>query len=267
MLLQCAQCDYQISVVAGTIFHGTHKPLTVWFRAIWWVTGQKNGASALGIQRILGLGSYRTAWAWLHTLRRAMVVPGRDRLVGIIEVDETYVGGEKRGKRGRGATGKALVVISVEVNDDRIGRIRLRRVADASAPSLERAVQEAANPGAVIRTDGWVGYSQLERLGYTHELVRKGSDVGDSLLPSCHRVASLLKRWLLGTHQGAVGHEHLDYYLDEFTFRFNRRTAKHRGMLLHRLLQSAVQQQPIPYRQLVKKARTGHQIIQHVAPT
>jgi len=254
-LFQCARCDYQISVIAGTIFHGTHKPLALWFRAIWWITGQKNGASALGIQRILGLGSYRTAWAWLHRLRRAMVRPGRDRLAGMIEVDETYVGGEKRGKRGRGAAGKALVVVLVEVNDDRIGRIRLRCVPDGSAPSLEAAVQEAAQPGAVVRTDGWRGYSQLDRLGYRHELVRKESDVGDSLLPSCHRIASLLKRWLLGTHQGAVSPEHLDYYLDEFTFRFNRRTAKHRGQLLYRLLQNAMQQPPVPYRQLIRKAR------------
>lgn len=255
VLFQCARCDHQASVIAGTIFHGTHKSLTLWFRAIWWVTGQKNGASALGIQRILGLGSYRTAWAWLHRLRRAMVRPGRDPLEGVVEVDETYVGGQRAGKRGRGAAGKALVVISTEINDARIGRIRLRRVADASASSLETAVQEAAKRGAVIRTDGWSGYSQLPRLGYTHEVARKESYVGENLLPSCHRVASLLKRWLLGTHQGAVRHEHLDYYLDEFTFRFNRRKAKHRGLLFYRLLQGAVQQGPVPYSELVKKTR------------
>ena len=255
VVFQCASCDYQISVIAGTIFHGTHKPLTLWFRTIWWVTGQKNGASALGLKRILGLGSYRTAWAWLHKLRRAMVTPGRDRLAGIIEVDESYIGGEKPGKRGRGAAGKALVVIAAEVKGPRIGRIRLRYVPDASAASLEGAVQEAAEQGSVIRTDGWSGYSQLNCLGYAHEIVRKDAAVGENLLPSCHRVASLLKRWLIGTHQGAVSHEHLDYYLGEFTFRFNRRTSNHRGKLFFRLLQNAAAVEPVTFRQLVRNVR------------
>lgn len=255
VLFQCARCDYQISVIAGTIFHGTHKPLTLWFRTIWWVTGQKNGASALGLKRILGLGSYRTAWAWFHKLRRAMVTPGRDRLAGTIEVDESYIGGEKPGKQGRGAAGKALVVIAAEANGPRIGRIRLRRVPDASAASLEEAVQEAVGQGSVIRTDGWSGYSQLNCLGYVHEVVRKGADLGENLLPSCHRVASLLKRWLMGTHQGAVSHEHLDYYLDEFTFRFNRRTSNHRGKLFFRLLQNAVAVAPVTFRQLARNVR------------
>lgn len=262
VVFQCASCDYQISVIAGTIFHGTHKPLRLWFRAIWWVTGQKNGASALGLKRILGLGSYRTAWAWLHKLRRAMVTPGRDRLGGIIEVDESYIGGEKLGKRGRGAAGKALVVIAAEVKDLRIGRIRLRHVPDASAASLEEAAQEAAEQGSVIRTDGWSGYSQLNCLGYVHEIVRKDAAVGENLLPSCHRVASLLKRWLIGTHQGAVSHEHLDYYLDEFTFRFNRRTSNHRGKLFFRLLQNAVAVDPVTFRQLVRDVR-GQRLRNH----
>jgi transposase-like protein len=257
ILFQCARCDGQISVTAGTIFHGTHKPLTLWFRMIWWVTGQKNGASALGLKNILGLGSYRTAWTWLHKLRRAMVRPGRDRLAGVIEMDESYIGGGKTGKRGRGAAGKSLVVIATEINGDRIGRIRLHRVMDASAASLGAVVEGATAPGAVIRTDGWSGYSQLNRLGYYHEIVRNESDVGDNLLPSCHRVASLLKRWLLGTHQGAVSHEHLEYYLDEYTFRFNRRTSKHRGKLFYRLLQNAVEMGPVTYRQMVKQT-SGH---------
>jgi len=253
VLFQCAHCDYQVSVIAGTIFHGTHKPLTLWFRTIWWLAGQKNGASALGLKRILGLGSYQTAWAWLHKLRRAMVTPGRNRLAGTIEVDESYIGGERSGKRGRGAEGKALVVIAAEIKSPRIGRIRLQRVADASAISLEGAVEKAVSQGSVIRTDEWKGYSQLQSLGYVHEIIRKDAEIGDNLLPSCHRVAALLKRWLLGTHQGAVSHEHLDYYLDEFTFRFNRRTSKHRGKLFFRLLQNAVQVEPVPFRQLVKK--------------
>lgn len=255
VLFQCARCDHQISVIAGTIFHGTHKPLTLWFRTIWWVTGQKNGASALGLKRILGLGSYRTAWTWLHKLRRAMVTPRRNRLSGIIEVDESYIGGEKPGKRGRGAAGKSLVVIAAEVKGPRIGRIRPRRVSDASAESLEEAVQEAADQGSVIRTDGWSGFSQLNSLGYVHLVVRKDADLGENLLPSCHRVASLLKRWLMGTHQGAVSHDHLEYYLDEFTFRFNRRTSHHRGKLFFRLLQNAVEVDPVTFRQMTKNVR------------
>ena len=255
VLFQCTRCDHQISVIAGTIFHGTHKPLTFWFRAIWWVTGQKNGASALGLKRILGLGSYRTAWMWLHKLRRAMVTPSRNHLGGVIEVDESYIGGEKPGKRGRGAAGKALIVIAVEINNLRIGRIRLMRVPDASSESLGEAVQKAADRGSVIRTDAWIGYSQLNSLGYFHEVVRKNAQLGKNLLPSCHRVASLLKRWLMGTHQGAVSHEHLDYYLDEFTFRFNRRTSNHRGKLFFRLLQNAVQVDPVTFDQLKKNVR------------
>jgi len=262
VLFQCARCSYQTSVISGTIFHGTHKPLTLWFRTIWWVTGQKNGASAMGLKRILGLGSYRTAWLWLHKLRRAMVTPGRDHLAGIIEVDESYIGGEKTGKRGRGAAGKSLVVIAAEVKDTRIGRIRLRRVPDASAKSLEEAVQQATSPGSMIRTDGWKGYCGLSSLDYTHVEIRNTAEVGVNLLPHCHRVAALLKRWLMGTHQGAVSHEHLDYYLDEFTFRFNRRTSRHRGKLFFRLLQNAVEVDPIIYKRMVKNIR-GRKPLNH----
>ena len=254
-LFTCAACAYQLSVKAGTIFERSRYPLTMWFRAIWWVTSQKNGASAKGLQRILGLGSYETAWTWMHKLRRAMVRPGRDRLAGVVEVDETYIGGEKSGKRGRGAQGKALVLIVAQIDGKRIGRIRLRRVSDASGASLSPAVQEAVEPGSVVRTDGWGGYNNLGPLGYVHEVVRKSADVGNNLLPCCNRVASLLKRWLLGTHQGGVSHEHLDYYLDEYTFRFNRRTSRYRGKLFFRLIEQAVAIEPIPYSALVKHVR------------
>lgn len=254
-LFQCAKCDYKASVIAGTIFEGTRKPLALWFRAIWWVTSQKTGVSALGLQRVLGLGSYETAWTWLHKLRRAMVRPGRDRLSGEIEVDETYVGGKKQGKRGRGASGKTLVVIAAQVDGAGIGRIRLQRVLDASGASLEAAVQQAAQPGSVIRTDEWNGYNRLESLGYSHEIVRKEAVIGENLLPRCHRIAALLKRWLLGTHQGGISHAHLDYYLDEYTFRFNRRTSRSRGKLFYRLLQHAVATEPSPYGKLVKGVR------------
>jgi len=255
VLFECARCHYKASVTAGTIFERTRSPLTKWFRAIWLVTSQKNGASALNLKQVLGLGSYETAWAWLHKLRRAMVRPGRDRLSGVIEVDETYVGGEKPGKRGRGAEGKTLVVIAAQEDGNRIGRIRLRRVLDASGASLEEAVQQAVEPGSVVRTDGWGGYNRLSSLGYVHDVVRRQSVVGENLLPLCHRIAGLLKRWLMGTHQGAISHEHLDYYLDEYTFRFNRRRSHYRGKLFYRLLQHAVSTDPIPYKEMVLHVR------------
>jgi len=252
LLHQCTKCNYQVSVIAGTIFQGTHKSMQIWFKTIWWLTGQKNGASAIGLARMLGIGCYPTAWAMLHKLRRAMVTPGRNLLSGIVEVDETYIGGKKPGKRGRGATGKALVFIGVEINESRIGRIRLQRISDASAPSLEDAIEKNVINGSTIQTDGWTGYINLDSHGYKHDVVRKEADMGDNLLPSCHRVASLLKRWLLGTHQGAVRHKYLDYYLDEFTFRFNRRTSKHRGKLFMRLLENAVKINPVTIKKIIK---------------
>lgn len=249
-LYWCKNCNYQVSVTAGTIFQGTRKPLKVWFRAIWYVVNQKQGVSALGLQRVLGLGSYRTAWTWMHKLRVAMVRPGRDRLAGTVEIDETYVGGERSGKRGRGAEGEALVFIAAQEDGSRIGRIRLSRIADASGKSLREAVEKAVGPGSVVRTDGWKGYNDIAEVGYVHNVVRESSDLGENLLPLVNRVASLLKRWLVGTHQGAVRPSHLDYYLDEFTFRFNRRTSRSRGKLFYRLVQQAVAVDPVTGSQL-----------------
>ena len=160
-LYRCKLCDTQTSVTAGTIFHDRRKPLMLWFRAIWYVVNQKNGVSALGLQKILGLGSYRTAWTWLHKLRCAMVRPGRDRLSGIVEVDETYIGGKKPGKQGRGAEGKSLVLVAVEDKGEHFGRIRLCHIADASAKSLMKAVQKSVEKGSLVRTDGWSSYKQL----------------------------------------------------------------------------------------------------------
>ena len=250
---RCSKCDFQVSVTAGTIFHDSRKPLRLWFQAMWYATNQKQGVSALGLQSALGLGSYRTAWIWLHKMRRAMVRPGRDRLSGTVEVDETYIGGPRPGKRGRGAAGKALVVVVAQQKGKRVGRIRLRRVQDASAKSLTPTVEDAVQPGSTVRTDDWDGYRELPSRGYTREIVRTSSDVGENLLPLAHRVASLLKRWLLGTHQGAVHPSHLDYYLDEFTFRFNRRTSRSRGKLFFRLVQQAVMIDPVTGQELPAK--------------
>ena len=249
----CVKCKHKTSVTAGTIFQDTSKPLKVWFLAMWYVTNQKQGVSALGLQRMLGLGSYRTAWSWLHKLRCAMVRPGRDRLSGVVEVDEAYIGGRKPGKRGRGAAGKALVVIAAQKDGKRIGRIRLKHVADASAKSLNEAVKDSVEPNSIVRTDDWNGYNQLQKRGYSHDVIRKTSDVGENLLPSANIVISLLKRWLLGIHQGAVNMSHLEYYLDEFTFRFNRRTSTSRGKLFYRLVQQAAEIEPLS----IKNISTG----------
>lgn len=249
-LYRCRHCDLQVSLTAGTVFQDTRMPLRLWFRAMWYVVNQKGGVSALELQRTLGLGSYRTAWTWLHKLRRAMVRPGRDRLSGTVEVDETYIGGRKPGRRGRGAAGKTLVMIAVEDRTEGFGRIRLRRVADASAESLVPAVHESVEPGSTVRTDGWPSYGRLPSLGYGHIIARGDGEVGENLLPLVNRVASLLKRWLTGTHQGAVRASHLNYYLDEFTFRFNRRTSRSRGKLFYRLAQQAVAIQPVTGRDL-----------------
>lgn len=249
----CPQCGYQISATAGTLFHDTHKPLRLWFEAMWYVTSQKYGVSALGLQRVLGLGSYHTAWKWLHKLRRAMVRPGRDRLAGVVEVDEIFIGGERSGKRGRGAAGKTLVVIAAQQAEKGIGRIRLSRVANAAGESLEPAVQHMVEPGSEVHTDGWRGYNGLSALGYQRKVIRETPDLGDNLLPLANRVASLLKRWLLGTHQGAVQSSHLDYYLDEYTFRFNRRTSKSRGLLFYRLITQAVHLGPVLGSELSKQ--------------
>ncbi len=255
-LHRCTACDYKTSVTSGTIFERTKKPLTDWFRVIWWVTGQKYGASAKGLQRMLGIGSYETAWLWLHKLRRAMVRQGRDRLSGNIEVDETFVGGEKHdGKRGRGASGKSLVLMVVQRDGKKLGRIRLKRIVDASAESLESAIEETVEVGSLIRTDGWAGYNQICNRGYVHEVVRKDAEVGNNLLPACNLVGSLLKRWLGGTLHGAVSHEHLEYYLDEFTFRFNRRTSRYRGKLFYRLLQQTVDTDVVTYDSIKKRVR------------
>jgi transposase-like protein len=240
------------------MFEGTRKPLRMWFQAMWFITSQKFGGSALGLQRVLGLNSYQTAWSWLHKMRRAMVRPGRDRLSGDVEVDETYVGGESRGgKRGRGAERKSIVVIAVEVLTPKgFGRIRMRRVPDASGATLVPFVSDAVNPSnSKVLTDGWQGYNALHKRGYDHRRIYL-SDSGDPahvVMPGVHRIAALLKRWLLGTHQGAVSYKHLDYYLDEYTFRFNRRSSRSRGLLFYRLLQQAVLLDPVPYAQITGK--------------
>lgn len=257
-VLVCRACRAHVSVTAGTIFQDSHLPLRLWFRAMWYMTNQKSGVSALGLQRTLGLGSYETAWRCLHKLRRAMVRPGRERLTEAVEVDEVYVGGVEpgQGRRHLGET-KALVTVAAEIRGPGMGRIRLQRLPDASGVSLVGFVQQVVEPGAAIVTDGWTAYPGLARHGYRHQprVVSGSGQTASVLLPRVHRVAALLKRWLLGIHHGRVSHDHLDDYLNEFTFRFNRRLSRHRGKLFYRLLQQAVAIPPVPHAMLVASRR------------
>jgi transposase-like protein len=264
--LMCRACRAQCSVTAGTVFDKTRTPLRSWFAAVWYATNQKHGVSALGLQRVLGLGSYQTAWTMLHRLRRAMIRPGRERLAGVVEVDETYVGGPDPGSRKprpkerkkpvRPQSKKSIVVIAVEVLQPKgFGRIRLRRVAAADKDNLLPFVVESIEPGSIVHTDGSSAYGWLPEHGYVRDksVILGSQDPAHVSLPAVHRVAALLKRWLLGTHHGSVQHHQLDAYLDEFTFRFNRRSSRSRGLLFYRLLEQVVATTPLTYRTLADK--------------
>ena len=240
--LVCPICRYQTSVTAGTIFNKTRTPLTTWFEAAWHVTTAKNGMSAKTLERTIGT-SYQVAWMMLQRFRVAMANSERKQLSGVIEVDETLMGGiQQGGKRGRGAD-KSIVVIAVEIKNPKgFGRVRMRYVPDASGNSLLPFVKEVAAVGSIVHTDGWGAYNKLPEYGYTHEITvqSSSSDPAHVSMPGVHRIASLLKRWILGTHQGSVAQEHLQSYLEEFTFRFNRRTSRSRGLVFRRLLEQAV---------------------------
>jgi transposase-like protein len=255
-LLHCRECGRQQSITEGTLLHRTRYPLKNWLEVAWHIFEQKHGLSALGLQRAMGFGSYHTAWEWLHRMRRAMVLPGRNLLNGEIEVDETFIDGVKKGgKRGRGASGKVLVVIAAEIRGTRIGRIRLQLIPDATGQTLLDTVEDLAERGSDIVTDGWLGYSGLSKRSFNHTVSRYDPAVSDNLLPHVDLVASLLKRWLLGTHHGAVGHHLLQFYLDEFVFRFNRRASGSRGLLFYRLLQQAMAHPPVPVSRLRPRRR------------
>ena len=260
--LMCRDCARQTTVTAGTIFDKTRTPLRVWLAAAWYLTNQKQDVSALGLQRVLGLGSYETAWAMLHRFRRAMVRPERERLKGLVEVDETYLALTDRenpisavGRKSN--TSKVLVAIAVELHEPKgFGRIRLRRIDNDAESCVVPFVQDSIEPGAQVRTDGSAAYRSLTDLGYAHQRrVMLGSDTPAHVsMAGVHRVAALIKRWMLGTHHGSVQPEHLDAYLDEFVFRFNRRTSNSRGLLFYRLLQQAMRTEPFTYADVVKKA-------------
>ncbi len=220
----CKKCEHQHSLKAGTIMHSSKKPLKLWFKAIWLFTVSKRGVNAKDLQVQLGI-SYPTAWLWLQKLRRSSLNQERKKLSGNVEIDEFYLGGKKKGKQGRGSENKHKVVIAVEKKkgkkDEFIGRIRLKVVDSCSSEELTKFVKENVNKDAEIYTDKWTGYNHLGRSGYKHtaEII---SDY-EVEYKGLHNTVSLIKRWILGTFQGRTSKEHIQWYLEEYIFRFNRR--------------------------------------------
>ena len=246
-LWHCQGCGRQTSVTSGTVFEDSRKPLRLWFHVMWLMMAQKTGMSAKNLCQTYGFGSYQTAWGWLLKLRGVMVRPGRDLLRGRVEVDEAFVGGQKKGARGRGAPGKTLVLVAVEGEErQQLGRVRLRCVEAINWVSVEAFVGDYVEPEATIVTDGLSVYAGLTAAGFHHHahVAAANQDAARDQLDHAHLVISLLKRWLGSTHQGAVTPSHLQAYLDEFAFRFNRRLSRHRGNLFYRLVQQAVTTRP-----------------------
>lgn len=251
-LYLCCQCEHQHSVTAGTIFHGTRKPLTLWFKALWWFTTRKSGVNATALKELLGLGSYQTAWCWLQKLRTCTVFPERSKLSGRIEVDECFLGGVKSGTRGRGAQHKCKVAIAVERNGRKLGRVRMQVIDRCSTEALTSFARENIVVGSQITTDGWFAYRGLQDEGYTHKaIVQRKADDKKSVLPGVHLVTSLVKRVILGTFQGRVDPQYLQRYLDEYVFRFNRRTCKAVGKRFWRIMQRAAQSTPLARKDLM----------------
>lgn len=245
-LYLCRQCGRQQSVTAGTIFHSTKKPLTAWFKALWWFSTRKTGINAIALQELLGLGSYQTAWNWLQKLRTCTLFPDRESLSGDVEVDEFYLGGVRSGKRGRGADNKAKVAIAVERRGQKLGRVRIEVIENCSADQLIPFVQSNVAPNSRVATDGWKGYNGLDNAGYVHQKILSGQATNkESVLPGVHLVISLVKRVILGTFHGRLDEPYLQRYLNEYTFRFNRRTSKFVGKKFWRLMQRAANSLPI----------------------
>ena len=267
-LVECGRCGHQSSLTAGTVFHGSKTPLRLWFKAIFLMVAQKNGVSAKALQHLLGV-SYPTAWTWLQKLRRALFARPHAPLSGLVEVDDAYWGGYRKGEPGRrkGGGSKDLLVVAVEDKGRVMGRVRLSRAPDHTAKSFSEAVKRHVAQGSLVRTDGLSSYGQLPAKGYVHlrEVVGEDKSRAVEVLPRVHRVISLLKRWLLGTHQGAPRAKHLDGYLEEFEFRFNRRTAKHRSLLFERLVGFATRQSAPPYWRIIQRQRPNQPL--HVVAT
>ena len=249
-VFRCQECRTKTYVTAGTVFHRSKMPLRLWFRAMWWMTDQKLGINAVGLQRLLGLSSYQTAWTMLQKLRHAMIRPGRELLSGDVEADETLIGGFAPGDQGRRR--KNIVAIAAEIRGNGMGRIRLAKLPDETGTHVVNFVKDNVAKGALIVSDGEWAYSWLKDEGYRHRRIPRA---GNKELPRVHRIAALLKRWILGTFQGRMSDKHIQHYLDEFAFRFNRRNSALRGQLFYRLIQQCVGREPTSYRAIIKAAQ------------
>jgi len=248
----CSSCEQHHSLTAGTIFHGTRKALSTWFKAMWWFTTRNTSISALCLQKLLGLGSYSTAWTWLQKLRSCTIRNDREKLSGEVEVDEFYIGGKHSGKRGRGSENKCAVIVAVERNGRKLGRVRLQVIDNCSSDELLPFIETNVVAGSKVITDGWKGYSKLPKRNYRHEKVfPKETKDKESLLPGVHMVASLIKRLILGTYQGRLEKKYLQNYLNEYVFRFNRRKSKSVGKRFYRIVQQSVKSIKMSHNQIV----------------
>ena len=266
----CSNCRSYNSVLAGTVMQDTKLPLKIWLTAMWLFATQKDGMSAKSLSDNLGINSYRSAWTLLHKLRIAMIRSDREPLSGIVEVDEDYIGGiEEGGKRGRGSENKFLVAVAVQLEkistdkphnplrNYRLAKVRLKQIKNASKDELHAFITENVVKGSTLYRDDWLGYSGIDELGYHSEVFKTTKAAKkDEKLPHVHLIISLLERWILGTYQGHMEEQHLQAYLEEYTFRFNRKTSTHRGLLFYRLVQGAMTTIPHPYENIIESANS-----------
>jgi transposase-like protein len=238
----CTRCNHQHSLTAGTIMDSSKKPITYWFKAMWWFTTRKSGVNAVNLKDLLGLGSYQTAWSWLQKLRRCTIRKDREKLSGRVEVDEFVLGGRRSGKRGRGAEHKTIVAIAVERDPKipEIGRIRLQVILDYTSFSLQTFIDENVEPGSTIVTDFWSSYPPIIKEQYHVRVNQTESGFQEDSLYGAHLVVSLVKRLMSSTFQGRFEPKYLQNYLDEYVFRFNRRKSKYIGKKFMRIVQQVV---------------------------
>jgi transposase-like protein len=254
LLVECARCHRQTSVTAGTVLHRSHLPLKLWFLAAWLVATHKNGMSARQLWLQLGLGSYKTAWLLLRKLRRAMVDPEREPLAGLVEVDETSLSFRTKddpvtAKPGRSHEGKLLIAGAVEIVGKGPGRVRLTVIGDYSAATLNAFVAGNVAAGSTVVSDGWSGYATLTDVKHDPRVI--GDAPAHLVLPWIHRVFANAKRWALGVYHG-LRRQHLQTYLDEFVFRFNRR--RNPAAAFERLLGLSLTLQPATYQMLISRS-------------
>ena len=253
-VIHCGVCGYQASLTAGTLFHGTRKPLLLWFHIMWWIVAQKTGVSASNMMDFMGFGSYKTVWTWLQKIRRAMVRKGRDRIFGTVEIDTIYIGGIDTKNKTIDNETRTLVAVATECMGKKIGRARFRCISDATSENMIKFIKENVKTGSIVITnelDIYKPFSQVK--GYIHEIkqISRRETESKELLPHIQMIDSLLKRWLQGTHQGKVSPKYLPYYLDEFAFRFNKKISTSRGWLFYTLLKQAIELGPMDKKEIV----------------